>query len=149
MRRRSERGSTVPLIVALVGVLLLLVGAVVDSGAAYLGRQELDALADGAALHGADAAAQGDDTYRNGVGRGPLALTEAAARRGALAYLRDVGAFRTHPGLRAAVHLDGHRVVVALTAPVRLPLHLPRRPICPEIGSTGSAEVVPDDPRVS
>ena len=76
-RRRGERGSSLPLLITLTAVLLLLVAAVVDASVAYLGHEEVDSLADGAALRGADLAAEGDDTYRDGVGHGPLALTES------------------------------------------------------------------------
>ena len=132
------------MLITFTGILLLLVVAVIDASAAYLGHQQVDSLADGAALRGADLAAQGTNTYRGGVGSGPLSLTEGEARQAVLAYLRDVGAARQHPGLHAAVHIDGSRVVVVLTAPVALPLHLPGAPIRPVVRSTGSAEVRPD-----
>ncbi|GAB3865567.1 hypothetical protein GCM10028801_36260 [Nocardioides maradonensis] len=140
----DERGSTIPLLITFTAVLLLLVAAVVDSGAAYLGHQQVDALADGAALRGADAAAEGDTTYEHGVGHGPLTLTAQKAERAVLAYLRDVGAAGDHPGIHASVRVDHGRVVVVLTAPVALPLHLPGAPMRASVRSTGSAAVLPD-----
>ena len=82
------------MLITFTGILLLLVVAVIDASAAYLGHQQVDSLADGAALRGADLAAQGTNTYRGGVGSGPLSLTEGEARQAVLAYLRDVGAAR-------------------------------------------------------
>lgn len=140
--RPDDRGTSVPLIIAFTAILLVLVAAVVDASAAYLAHQQVDALADGAALRGADLAAQGGDTYAGGVGAGPLALTREEARRGVLDYLR--GAVRDHPGLRATVRVTGGRVVVVLTAPFTLPLHLPGAPVRSIVRSTGSAEVRPD-----
>lgn len=142
--RTSERGSTIPLLITFTAVLLLLIAAVVDSGAAYLGHQQVDALADGAALRGADAAAQGDDTYQHGVGDRPLSLSAGQAQQAVLAYLRDVGAVGDHPGIHATVSVDAGRVVVVLTAPVALPLHLPGAPMRTTVRSVGSASVIPD-----
>ena len=45
----------------------MVVALVVDSSAAYLQRQGLDTLADGAALRGADLGATGEDVYQGGV----------------------------------------------------------------------------------
>jgi uncharacterized membrane protein len=143
-RAGDQRGSSIPLLIMLAAVLLLLIAAVVDSGAAYLGRQEVDALADGAALRGADLAAEGANAYRSGIGHGPLSLTEDKARQAVLGYLREIGATRTHPGLHASVQVVGGRVVVVLTAPVTLPLHLPGVPVRTVVRSIGSAAVIPD-----
>ena len=142
--RTDERGSTIPLLITFTAVLLLLVAAVVDSGAAYLGNQQVDALADGAALRGADAAAEGSSTYEHGVGDGPLTLTAQKAEQAVLAYLRDVGAAGDHPGIHASVSVAHGHVVVVLTAPVALPLHLPGAPFRTTVRSTGSASVIPD-----
>ena len=54
-RRTKDDGQTSLLIVGFFLVAVLLVVVVVDASAAYLRRQELDALADGAALAAADA----------------------------------------------------------------------------------------------
>jgi len=141
---RGERGQTAPLLIALAAIVLLLVVVVIDASAAYLGHQQVDSIADGAALRGADLAAEGDDTYRHGVGSGPLSLATGKARAAVLDYLRETGAIRTHPGLRATVRIAGDRVVGGLTAPVALPLHLPGSPLRPVVRSVGSAEVRPD-----
>ena len=53
---------------------------VVDASAAYLQRQGLDTVADGAALRGADLGATGREVYTGGVPSGRLELTAAAVR---------------------------------------------------------------------
>lgn len=144
MSCRGERGSSTPLLLAFVGIILLLVAVVVDASAAYLARQRLDELADGAALQGADLGAQGRDVYVGGLDDGDLAITRREAERAVLAYLRDSGAQRDHPGLRAAVRVEGDRVVVELVAPMDLPLGLPGAPAVTTVRSVGSAVVDPE-----
>lgn len=143
-RPRSVRGSSTPLIIGFAAVILLLVAVVVDASAAYLARQRLDALADGAALQGADLGAQGTDVYDGGLaGGGDLAISRAEAELAVRTYLRQVGAHADHPGLRAVVRVEGDRVVVELEAPVDLPLRLPGAPERPTVASVGSAVVDP------
>jgi hypothetical protein len=142
---RDQRGSSTPLILAFVAVILLLVAVVVDAGAAFLARQRLDELADGAALQGADLGAQGRDAYDGRLARGDLAISRREAERAVRAYLRETGAHRDHPGLRAEVRVAGDRVVVELVAPVDLPLGLPGGPAAPAVRSVGSAVVDPDE----
>lgn len=141
---RTERGSTMPLIIFFAAVVLLLVVVVVDAGTAYLRRQELDALADGAALRGADLAAQGTDAYRHGIGSDDLDLSVASARRAVRAYLTEVAALRDHPGLRMHVRVTADEVVVELSAPVELPLTLPGAPLRPTVRTSAAAVVRPD-----
>ena len=69
LRGRDERGSVTVLIVGLAVVLLMMAAVVTDASAAYLQRQGLDTLADGAALTGADAGASGDEAYAGGLDR--------------------------------------------------------------------------------
>lgn len=141
---RDERGSSLPLVITFVAIVLVLIGVVVDASAAYLGHQQVDSLADGAALRGADLAAQGTTSYAGGLGSGPLSLSQPEAEAAVLAYLRDVGALRSHPGLHASVSVAADRIVVVLTAPVELPLHVPGAPLRAVVRSVGSAEVRPD-----
>ncbi len=143
-RPRGERGSVTPLIIGFAVVLLLTIAVVIDASAAFLHRQGLDTLADGAALSGADAGAAGVEVYTGGLGSQPLQLTRDRARAGVAAYLRDVGATRTYPGLSYDVSVRGDRVVVRLSAPVDLPLRFPGAPERPRVSSTGSAIVDPD-----
>ena len=138
-----QRGSAAPLIVGLAAVVLLLVAVVVDASAAQLTRQRLDALADGAALQGADVGAQGRDAYAGGIAEHDLALTRREAERAVRAYLRDTGALRAHPGLRATVRVDGARLVVVLTARVGLPLRVPGGPGYASVRAVGAAVVRP------
>lgn len=144
-RQRDQRGSSTPLILAFVAIVLLLVAVVVDASAAYLTRQRLDALADGAALQGADQGAQGSDAYDGGLAGGDLRISQREAEQAVRAYLRDIGATVDHPGLRAVVRVDGDRVVVELVAPLDLPLTVPGAPAWSEVRSTGSAVVDPQE----
>ena len=72
------------MIVGFAVVLAMTAALVTDASAAYLQRQGLDTLADGAALRGADLGATGEETYRTGVPPDRLALTAGRGpRRGA------------------------------------------------------------------
>lgn len=144
-RPRDQRGSATPLILAFTAIILLLVAVVVDASAAYLARQRLDALADGAALQGADFGAQGFDAYDGGLATGDLSIARREAEQAVRAYLRDVGAAVDHPGIRAVVRVQDDRVVVELEAPLDLPLSLPGAPANPTIRSVGSAVVDPEE----
>jgi uncharacterized membrane protein len=145
-RRRDERGSTIPLIIGFALVLALVVAFVVDATAAYLRRQALDTLADGAALQGADLGASGTEVYTGGLGSADLHLTRAAAQQAVDTYLAQVGAYRRYPGLQASVTVDpsARRLQVHLHAPLHLPLSIPGSPAHPEVGAVGEASVVVD-----
>ena len=134
------------LLVGLFVVVALLVVVVVDASAAYLRRQRLDSLADGAALAGADLGAAGDDVYTGGLGDERLAITEAEARAAVAAYLQRAGAHARYPGLEATVRADAgsQTIRVRLTAPLRLPLTIPGGPESALIGATGAAVVALD-----
>ena len=118
--RRGDTGSVLLLTVALGAVALALVGVVVDAGRAFLDRRSLDALADGAALAGA----QGVDlpaVYRDGVTR-VLPLDPAAVRRDVAGYLGAAGAGGQFPDLHVDVVVGPTSVAVRLAATVTLPL---------------------------
>jgi len=139
--RRSERGQATVLIVGFAAVLAMVVTLVVDSTAAYLQRQGLDTLADGAALRGADLGATGEDVYEGGVPEDTLALTTAQARRAVGAYLQQSGAYARFPGLTYSVRVERDRVVVHVSAPLDLPLGIPGSPESASVGADGSAVV--------
>ena len=120
MRRRDEQGQTALLIIGFFLVAVLLVVVVVDASAAYLRRQELDALADGAALAAADGL-QGAQVYEQGLGE-RAAIDPELARAHVADYLQRLGAARDYPGLRPAVDVRGDTVLVELRAPLELPL---------------------------
>ena len=145
MAERDERGQMTIMIVGFALVLAMAVAVVTDASAAYLRRQGLDTLADGAALSAADAAASGKEAYHGGVGV-ELVLTEHEAQAAVVDYLVRVGAYARYPGVaaRVSVDQDDHRVTVALTAPLRLPLTVPGSPARTVVGATGSAEVTVD-----
>jgi uncharacterized membrane protein len=141
-RRRDERGQTTLLIVGLAVVLLMMAAVVTDASAAYLQRQELDTLADGAALTAADAGASGREAYGEGLSA-DLHLDVATAREAALHYLVGAGAFTRYPGLTFDVSLDptAERVIVTVRAPIHLPLRVPGSPAHAEIGARSAAGV--------
>lgn len=143
--RPDERGQTTVLIVGLAVVLLMAVGVVVDATAAYLQRQALLTLADGASLAGADAGSRHEAAlYGEGLGsRTSLELQRRLAYEAVADHLRRTGAPRAYPGLTWQVRLDpsGERVVVELRAPLDLPLTVPGSPRSAVIGATGSALV--------
>jgi hypothetical protein len=139
--RRDECGQATVLIVGFAVVIAMVVALVVDTSAAYLQRQGLDTLADGAALRGADLGATGEDVYEGGVPDDTLALTATRARAAVGAYLRDAGAYARYPGLSFTVRIDGDRVEVGLHAPLDLPLSIPGSPRRATIGAQGSAVV--------
>jgi hypothetical protein len=145
-RPGDERGTATLLIIGLALVLAMMAAVVTDASAAYLQRQGLDTLADGAALTAADAGASGAETYGEGLGA-DLHLDVGTARAAALDYLRRVGAFSKYPGLAADISVDAasQRVVVVVRAPITLPLHVPGSPERASIGATGSASVGVDD----
>jgi hypothetical protein len=138
---RDERGQATVLIVGFAVVLAMTVALVVDSTAAYLQRQGLDTLADGAALRGADLGATGEDVYEGGVPHDTLALTPAQARRAVGAYLQQSGAYAHYPGLTYSVRIEQDRVVVSLHATLGLPLSIPGSPERATVGAEGSAVV--------
>lgn len=111
------------MIVGFLVVVAMMCVVTVDASAAYLRRQQLGSLADGAALAAADGA-QGLEVYEGGLG--DLAEVDAAAAHAHVEqYLTAVGARDNHPGLVAEVHADGTRVTVTLQAPLRLPISPP------------------------
>lgn len=117
----SEDGQTSVLLVGFFVVLLMLVAVVVNASAAYLSRERLASLADGAALAAADSLAT-ERLYVDGVSAGP-ALEAQAARAHAEAYL--AAARQSHPGLSHRVSTQGDTVHVVVTAPLELPLTPP------------------------
>ena len=127
-------------------VLAMVVALVVDTSAAYLQRQGLDTLADGAALHGADLGATGEDVYQGGVPAGDARAhaRPRPSRRRRLPErdrrLRPLPGTLLHGPRRAATGCEVH-----LTAPLDLPLSIPGSPERATIGADGSAVVGVDD----
>jgi uncharacterized membrane protein len=119
----DQRGQTSLLILGLFLIALLLVGVVVDASAAYLRRQALASLADGAALAAADGV-QGEQVYAGGLGERAL-IDPVAARRYVAEYLAATGAAESYPGLQVAVTTTGEAVTVRLVTPLDLPIPPP------------------------
>lgn len=145
MTRSDERGQATVFIIGLAVVLLMAVAVVVDASAAFLQRQSLDTVADGAALAGADAGSRNlDALYGEGVdAAGRLDQAEAVARAAVADHLRRTGAHAAYPGLTVHVRFDPAEdaVIVSLSAPLDLPLTLPGSPDQAVIGAVGSAVV--------
>ncbi|WP_121254856.1 pilus assembly protein TadG-related protein [Nocardioides ferulae] len=146
-RRRDERGQVTLLIIGFAFVLAVGIAVVVDATAAYLQRQGLDTLADGAALHGADLGATGEEVYTQGLPPERLRLSEPQVRAAVARYLQDAGAYAKYPGLRYDVAVDAaaRSVTVSLEAPLDLPLTVPGSPGTAMVGADGAAVVSPDD----
>lgn len=120
---KGEYGQVSLLIVGFFLVGVLVVAVVVDASAAYLRRSHLDAVADGAALAGAESV-EGRQVYEGGLGERAL-LDPAVARASVSEHLRVTGADRRFPGLAVSVTTGADRVVVEVTAPLDLPLTPP------------------------
>ncbi len=125
---------------------MMAVALVVNASAAYLQRQSLDSLADGAALVAADAGAEGEDVYAGGLGEDRLALLEATAREAVDDYLARTGARRQYPGLARTVQVDRatRSVRVRISAPLVLPLTIPGAPQTATVAAVGAAAVTPE-----
>jgi uncharacterized membrane protein len=136
----DERGQTTVLIIGFVIVVAMTVAVVVDASAAYLRRQALSSLADGAALAAADGL-QGEQVYTAGLGE--RAVVDPVAARGLVVdYLTSVGAGRRYPGLVHAVETDGDRVVVRVAAPLDLPIPIPGVARDARVAATAAAVVM-------
>lgn len=142
-RAGDDRGTTTVLLVGLAVVLMLLVGVTVDASAAYLRRQGLDNLADGAALAAADGV-QGRQVYQSGLGETALIDSEVAGEYVAT-YLLEVDAARTYPGLRYTVVASTDRIVVTVSAPLDLPVRPPGWAGVPMVSSSAASYVVVSD----
>lgn len=139
-RRRDERGQTAALMLGFLGVVILLVVVVVDASAAYLRRQSLSSLADGAALAAADGL-QGEHVYTSGLGE-RATIDPSAAESLVAEHLESLGTSRDIPGLRWAVETRGERVVVRVAAPLDLPFALPGVGDTARVTATAAAVVV-------
>ncbi|MDN5895329.1 MAG: Tad domain-containing protein [Nocardioides sp.] len=142
-RRCDESGQISVLIIGFFIVLILTVGVVVDASAAFLQRQGLDTLADGAALRGADEVG-GEATYETGIDRERIQLDTARARDAVRGYLTSIGAYAAHPGLHVSVEIRDRSVVVFLKAPLDLPIHVGGVTDA-DVGSRGAAAVVVEE----
>lgn len=139
----AETGQTSLLIIGFAIVVVMMVAVVVDTSAAYLRRQGLDSMADGAALAAADGV-QGEQVYQGGLGE-HAQIDPVAAERYVADYLAALGASDRYPGLSYSVDAGPDSVVVQISAPLDLPLTPPgweRRPVI--TGTAASFVVVSD-----
>jgi hypothetical protein len=142
-RGRDEAGQTMVLLVGLAVVAMLLIGVTIDASAAYLRRQGLANLADGAALAAADGV-QGRQVYEGGLGERAL-IDPVVAREYVATYLLEIDAARTYPGLQFAVDATADRVVVWVAAPLDLPISPPGWDARPMISATAASYVLVSD----
>jgi len=137
--RGSERAQASLLILGFFLIAVMLVGVVVDASAAYLRRQALDALADGAALAAADGV-QGEQVYLSGLDA-TARIDPVAAREYVATYLARSRAHQQFPGLAYQVMPAGDSVTVHLSAPLDLPIPPPGWTADPWIDGIASATV--------
>lgn len=119
LARCDERGQTSVLIIGFAVIILLMIVVVVDASAAYLRRQGLDSLADGAALAAADGV-QAERVYEEGVDE-RAQIDPAVAQAYAAEYLAALGARGKYPGFSYSVQTTADSVVVRVSAPLELP----------------------------
>lgn len=143
-RRRDESGQVTILVVGFAIALLMGMAVVVDASAAYLQRQGLDTLADGAAIAGADGGTDTAEVYDEGLGEVRLDQAAARAQAAVAAYLQQTGARQRFPGLVHTVRVSGETVEVDVRAPVDLPFEVPGAPYRPTVAATGSAVITVD-----
>lgn len=141
-KHEQETGQVSLLIIGFAMVLLMATAVVVNASAAYLQRQGLSTVADGAALQGADLGSAG--TYGQGIPDQRLRQTHAAVDAAVVAHLRATGAYERYPGLRHQVRVDQAvgEVTVTVRAPLDLPLTLPGSEWSPRVVATGRAAVM-------
>lgn len=141
VRVRDERGQTTMLVIAFAALIAVAIALVVDASAAFMQRQGLNSLADGAALYGADQGAVG--VYTGGLPETNLDQRRAQASAAVGAYLTSTGAHAKFPGIGYTVALDPARdtITVSLHAPLDLPLTVPGAPTSTMVGAEGTAAV--------
>lgn len=144
---RDECGTTIPLLIGLAVFLVLLVAVVTDATSAFVHRQGLDSLADGAALQGADVGSAAAAAYLGADDAARLRQTESEARRAVDTYLHGCGAYARYPQLSVRVSVDprDRSVSVRLRAVVDLPLGVPGVVRRAPVSATGTAAVTRDD----
>ncbi len=138
---RDEQGQVTLLIIGFAAILLMAIVVVIDASAAYLQRQGLDTLADGAALYGADLGSAG--VYEQGLDGVRLTQQEAAVEAAVREYLARAGAGARYPGIDVGVRVDpvARSVTVRLRAPLDLPLTIPGSPSAPMVAASSTAAV--------
>jgi len=115
----SDRGSVLLLGIGLMAVCFLALAVIADVSAAFLQRRTLTAIADGAALAGAQAI-DIDTYYREGATIA-TALNPTAVRSAVIQYVDRSHVQRRLPGFRIDTIASGSQIVhVQLSAPAKL-----------------------------
>lgn len=138
----GERGATMVMVIGFAAILIVMLAVVVDASAAYLHRQGLDNLADGAALQGADSGAVG--AYTEPLEGDHLTPASGKVKEAVHDYLVRSGAFDRFPGLTHEVSVNASRgtVTVVVKAPLELPLRGPGMEAGAVVSSSATAAVV-------
>lgn len=119
-RGTGDDGTILVLTLGFVGILLVMVGVVVDVSSVVLAKRGVASAADGAAVSAAQALDVGA-LYERGLGEQvPLAYADADSRVQAYA----AGARTGQPGLQLSLALDGDTAVVEAVRVVRPPFAL-------------------------
>ena len=138
-RTAGDEGSVLVLVLGFAGILLVLVGVVVDVSAVVLAKRGVASAADGAAVSAAQALDLGA-LYSGGLGEAvPLSLAEARAR--VAAY--EVHARTENPGLELAVRIEGRTAVVTGVRTVALPFPFGGGPVRVQSVARARAPVTP------
>ncbi len=120
----SDQGSVLILGIGLLGVCLLALVVIVDSGSAFLQRKNLYSIADAAALAGAQVIDL-PSYYRQGATLATHLDGQAAVVK-ARSYLKQPELLAEHPGLVVdSVSTDGVNLRVDLSIPVQVPFFQP------------------------
>ncbi|MEY4136362.1 MAG: hypothetical protein RL205_490 [Actinomycetota bacterium] len=122
MKRRAvdDTGSVMLLGIVLVAVCVLALAVVVDVSSLFIQRRNLAAIADAAALAGAQAIDL-DQYYAHGASKA-TALDPATVARVVRAHVTAIAASDGMRGMRlVGVESDGESVSVHLSAPVQVP----------------------------
>jgi uncharacterized membrane protein len=111
------------LVIGMVVIAGLLVAVVTDASALYLKRRALQAMADAAAIAGAQAI-DGDAVYA-GKATDAVPLDPAGVSRAVRLYLDDAQGTTSFPVGLSSVSTDGVTARVELSASIRLPFPVP------------------------
>lgn len=118
VRLRDDRGSVLLLTIGFLVIVVMGIGVVVDASAVFLQRRSLAALADGAALAGAQTVDR--EAYYRGGARAALRPTARQVRAEVTHYLRTAPTAVAGARLER-IDIEGTTVIVALRATARAP----------------------------
>lgn len=119
----KDDGSVLMLVLGMVVIAFLLVAVVTDTSALYLKRRALQAMADGAAIAGAQA--MDADAVYAGRATSSVPLDPAGVADAVRDYVRKAGGSASFDPALSSVSTDGVTARVTLSATIRLPFPVP------------------------